>query len=259
MNELLGGLFDLFTPYQITLNDLHNASTSLNPSDQIITVDFGQNGNFRFKFDRTEATVSGDQDFKSVTDLLRRTEEWLRSSVAAFSFQTHLFILASYNKLSEGTSQEFLRGFSDIAIPAIGTSEGSGIIFHWNIPEQNWRVQLLIDHSLNVSGGLFIQLLVRSEVRRFIGSSQSLLDLLTETRSHLSAYFPGSKLALRVIIDPGSVDDRQLVLFIITNLAPENALSQLQQFDDHSHSASSRRKSRRKGSTRISLIGRFAR
>jgi hypothetical protein len=71
-----------------------------------------------------------------------------------------------------------------------------------------------------------------AEVRRFIGRSQSLLDLLSEARSHLSTYFPGSKLALRVITDPESVDDCQLVLFIMTNLAPENALSRLQQFDD---------------------------
>lgn len=191
--KLWGGLFDVFAPNQITLSDMRNASTSLSPSDQVITVDFGQTGNFRFKFDRIEATAYGDREFKSIPELLKHTEQWLRSAVPGFSFQTHLFMFASHNKLSQGTSQEFLLGFSQIDIPAIGTSEGSGIIFHWSIPEQNWRVQLMIDHSLNVSGGLFIQLFVRSEVDEidYANAVKTGEELLVNALSRVGLEVPG--------------------------------------------------------------------
>jgi hypothetical protein len=71
-----------------------------------------------------------------------------------------------------------------------------------------------------------------SEILQFIATNQFLLDLLPEAQSNIINYFPGSELALRVITNPEGVDDSQLVLFIITNLTPEDALSMLQQFDD---------------------------
>lgn len=71
-----------------------------------------------------------------------------------------------------------------------------------------------------------------AELRQFIEANPFLLDLLLESQSNISNYFPKSELALQVITNPEGVDDRQLVLFIITNLSPEDALAKLQQFDD---------------------------
>jgi hypothetical protein len=186
-DKLWGGVFNIFDPYQVSLGDMQNASTSLNPSDQIITVYFGRGGDFKFKFDRIEVTAPGDQEFKSMPEILNRTDVWLRSAVPEFSFQTHLFSFASHNMLSEVTSQEFLLGFSEIDIPEIGTSEGTGLIFHWDIPDQHWRAQLTIDHSTVVPGGLFIQFLIRSESDKvdYITSMEKGEELFTKALSNI--------------------------------------------------------------------------
>ena len=190
--KLWGTLFSIFSPYQVPIVDMRNASTSPNPSDQVITVYFGQRGEFNLRLDRIETKIQNTQDLQALPEILNRTQEWLRSDVPEFSFRTHLFAYGSQNELSGTSSQEFLLGLSNIDIPGIGASEGSGIIFHWDISDRQWRAQLTVDHSLAVPGGLFIQLLVRSEGDSidYVAAVKDGDELLTDALSKLGLERP---------------------------------------------------------------------
>lgn len=161
--KILQGLYGAFTPFHISLADIRNDASSLQPSDQVVTVKFGAIGEYRFKFDRVELTLLNfnRNSLIEVPKLLTAGDEWLRSVVPGFTFGSHLFASLSHSELDHGTSQEFLRGLSSLDIPGVGVSEGCGIIFHWDLPEKGWRVQFMIDHSLSVDNGLFVNYLIR--------------------------------------------------------------------------------------------------
>lgn len=161
--KILQGLFSAFSPFHINLADLRNDSSSLHPSDQVVTVRFGAIGEYRFKFDRVELTLLNfnSKSLVEVPKVLTAGDEWLRSVIPGFTFSSHLFATLSHSELDHGTSQEFLRNLSALDIPGVGVSEGSGIIFHWDLREKGWRVQFGIDHSVSVNNGLFVNYVIR--------------------------------------------------------------------------------------------------
>lgn len=166
--KLLEGLYTAFAPYQVTLSDIRDDSSYGRPSELSLTVSFGLSGIFKLKLDRVEFTVYNftAEDLQVFPQILRSSDEWLRSAISNFSWRSHLFGSMSHNGLSDGTSEEYLRGLSSLDIPSIGTSEGSGVIYHWKLPAEDWRVQLLIDHSTSVPSGLFINFLLRPATDR---------------------------------------------------------------------------------------------
>jgi len=167
--KILEGLYTTFAPYRISLANFHSESATQDPSDQAVAINFGPWKSYKFKFDRVEARHSNynsDEELGEFPELLTKGETWLRSTAPALSFQTHLFTYSSHNKLSEGTSTDFLLSLSQVSIPSIGISRGNGIIFHWDIPDQKWQVQLTVDHSNIEVGGLFIDFAVISGVDR---------------------------------------------------------------------------------------------
>ena len=161
--KLLEGLYTAFSPYRVTLSDIRDDSIYGRPSELSLTVSFGLSGLFKLKLDRIEFSVYNfrAEDLQVFPQILRSGDEWLRSAISDFSWGSHLFGSMSHNALSEGTSEEFLCGLSGLDIPNMGTSQGSGVIYHWTLPMDNWRVQLLIDHSTTVNSGLFINFLLR--------------------------------------------------------------------------------------------------
>jgi hypothetical protein len=184
--ELLEGCFDVLAPFNTSLSEMRVTAFTPSPSDQSLSMEFGQSSVFRFKLDRIEVSINAGEDFASLPEVLDRAGGWLRSVVKQFSFQTHQFILSVHNKLSEGTSERFLLGLSTVDIPRIGISRGSGIIYHW-ITDQNWSVQLVVDHSVQIPDGLFIQLLVRTEADRLDHAAVLKMgdDLLTNALSEI--------------------------------------------------------------------------
>lgn len=127
-----------------------------------MTVTFGPSCVYKFQLDRIESTLSNfnREDLAVFPEILQEGTNWLRTAIPDFSFQAHLFTYFGHNKLSQGTSKEVLEALPTISLAEIGESEGNGIIFHWAMPERKWRIQLMIDHSLTVPSGLFIQFLL---------------------------------------------------------------------------------------------------
>jgi hypothetical protein len=160
--KIVQGLYKSFSPYGVTLANIRNDSLSLSPSDQVLTVNFTTAAYYKFRFDGIESSVVNftPQDLSDIPKLLSSGDNWLRSAAPDLSFQSHLFATFSHNRLSEGNSQDFLFNLFNVNAPNVGTSRGNGIIYHWDVPEYEWLVQLTIDHSVIVSGGLFIHFIV---------------------------------------------------------------------------------------------------
>lgn len=73
----------------------------------------------------------------------------------------------------------------------------------------------------------------QSEVMNFAVNNSSLLQPLHEAYNQIRNYFGESVQAvLEVVTDPEFVEDQELVIFIHTDLAPEEAFERLEQIDD---------------------------
>jgi len=157
-------MYTAFTPHRVSLADFRSDSPTQDPADQAVIINFGPWRNYRFKFDRVESSFYNfsDDELPEFPALLKSGEGWLRSAIPDLSFQTHLFTYSCHNKLSEGDSTDFLLGLSTMNIPGIGIDRGNGIIFHWDVPEQAWRVRLTADHSTSVAGGMFVHFALTS-------------------------------------------------------------------------------------------------
>ena len=73
----------------------------------------------------------------------------------------------------------------------------------------------------------------RAEVLWFLDKYPVLVPLLLEACGKIGNYFSYPQLSLEVLTDPETDGDRQLVMFIGTNLAPDEALPMLEQFDEN--------------------------
>ncbi len=163
-SKILEELYKAFSPYKVSLADFKQDYLSPILSDISVTVFLGANGNYKFKFDRIEASFSNftEQELAGFPDVLSRGTDWLHSNLPDFSFQTHLFTYYNHSKLSEGTAKEFLLNFSQVRLDDIGMGLGNGLIFNWIEPKLERRLQLMIDHSHAYADALFIQFLMQS-------------------------------------------------------------------------------------------------
>jgi hypothetical protein len=180
--KIIEGLYRTFNDYEVGLTDI-KADAFPDSSSPGINVDLHGLGDYKLGFEQVEWTMSNisDEDFARVPKVLSRGEEWIRSVVPDFAFKLHEFNYYSHSLLSEGTSQDFFREFSKVDIPDVGVSLGSGLIFHWELPEEGWRMNLTIDHSNIYVGGLFLEQEVfvssdKVEYTKLITSSQRLLE-----------------------------------------------------------------------------------
>jgi len=74
----------------------------------------------------------------------------------------------------------------------------------------------------------------REEVVDFLSDHPFLVPLLQDADGQIETYFGSySQLILEVVTDPEAVEDRELVLFIQTELPPAEALDSLHRLDRH--------------------------
>jgi hypothetical protein len=70
------------------------------------------------------------------------------------------------------------------------------------------------------------------EVFEFLVDNTSLIPLVEEVYGKIRDYFPAAKLFLEVFTDPETDGDKELVIFIRTNLHPDEAFSKLERLDE---------------------------
>ncbi|MBI4556900.1 MAG: hypothetical protein HY706_04890 [Candidatus Hydrogenedentes bacterium] len=69
------------------------------------------------------------------------------------------------------------------------------------------------------------------DVKAFLKKNPFLPALLTEARDYIEHYFPDQPLFLEVMHDPEAAAGEELVVFISTELSPDDAESRIQEFD----------------------------
>ena len=69
------------------------------------------------------------------------------------------------------------------------------------------------------------------EVSDFLSDNVYLVPLLVEAYGKIREYFPSAKLILEVVADPEADKEKELVIFIRTNLPPDEALDRLELLD----------------------------
>lgn len=72
-----------------------------------------------------------------------------------------------------------------------------------------------------------------SEVFEFLVDNPSLITLVEEAYGKIREYFPSAKLILEVFNDPEADGEKELVIFIHTDLHPNEAFNKLEHFDEH--------------------------
>ncbi len=72
----------------------------------------------------------------------------------------------------------------------------------------------------------------RLDVLGFLERYPFLIPLLLEAYGKIGEYFPYSQVFLEVVTDPEATNDYQLVLFIATNLDPDEADDRFERFDE---------------------------
>jgi hypothetical protein len=157
---VLEGLFKCFSAYQPTLADFRIEDSVSQPANSGVNVFLRSLGNYKLRFDRVEWTVLNfeDRELMQFPELLGNGERWLRSATQGISFSSHIFSYVAHCKLSSGTAKEFLLSRQSERLINSGELLGNGIIYNWFDGEIKGKCQLVIDHSLIVKDGLWIQL-----------------------------------------------------------------------------------------------------
>jgi len=181
---ILKGLFDAFSPYGASLADIRVQSPVGGPADQVVTVNIGLKGIHSFKIDRVEFTFFNytEDFFPSIAKILESSARWIRGAVPSFKFASHQFVYSSHSQLKASTAEEVLKAISRIGLKSGGVDGGTGVIFHWTVPQRNWTTQLVLDHSVVVAGGLFMMfsLTVTADVVDYV-------SLASDGRSYFNA------------------------------------------------------------------------
>ena len=115
-------------------------------------------GGIRLKLDSIEwaATDLYDDDLARATAMLESLDALLRSQ-QDFDFYSHSINYSNHSKLSEGTSEDYLKSLPNKPLKSVDNDLGTGMLYHWFDKELGGRAQLAITHSLLITEALFIQ------------------------------------------------------------------------------------------------------
>ena len=196
--KILEGLYGAFASSGVTLADIRSESGGGSVADEAVRVNFGGQASFRFKFDRIEASLGSftDSDLDGFASLLSLGDGWLRSAAPDLRFSSHLVSYSAHCALADTTSTTFLSRIPTPNLAAFGQGRGNGVIWHGE--SGSTRLQLLLDHSILVQGGLFIQFIMI-----YLEDRVSFLEMLAVAREKLSSVL--EELGLQLSPPPGQI------------------------------------------------------
>lgn len=187
--RVTAGLYRSFREFNPALSDLTISRDPRTPAEYRAELALGVRSKFALRLDRIEAALSNFEraELARFADVLSRGREWVEKDFPSQSFRAHIFTYASHSSLSEGSSEVILSKVGRSDAPAIGKPRGHGVIFHYDVAEEGWQLQLTVDHSLVIVGGLFLHLVILANQNTINYS-----DVLTRGRAYLDillAYF----------------------------------------------------------------------
>lgn len=154
--QVVSGLYHAFSGMHHGLSDFEIESESHVPLSETIVVKLTNGGTYRFGSERIEWTLPSASTSDLDALVLDKAAEWIRSALPSGKFQSHYYTYYAHAWVLEGSAKDFLLGLGGPQLPGLGESQGTGFIFHGTYPAHGWTLQLTIDHSNVVAGGLYI-------------------------------------------------------------------------------------------------------
>lgn len=186
------GLYGAFSPFGISLGDIRNESSSLNPADQVVAVNVGLTAVHRFRFDRLEtAFFNFDDDFlATIPKVLEASTNWLRKPLPSARFGSHQFSYSCHS-LVEGKSASRVLRFAERPSVSAGRSIGSGVIFNWELDHKGWVTKLALDRSVLLPEGVFLMFTLTVKTDKV-----DYANILNEGRTYLDSVLTELELKL---------------------------------------------------------------
>lgn len=159
-------LLEAFEPFGFGLESMQALAGAQAVSQQGLLFTFGWQGTYTFKLDRVEAVFWNldESGFKRGAEILMAGDSALRKHAQDFKMKRHQLIYSAHGLVKPGHVGEILGSFMTPQPKAGGVSTGTGVIFHWEVPDKKWITQLTLDRSLVFKEGLFLLLSIESTV-----------------------------------------------------------------------------------------------
>jgi len=184
LNAPAKALLEAFEPFGFGLESMQLLTASQAVSQQAILFNFGWQGTYTFKLDRVEATF-WDLDESALQrsfEVLLAADRSLRKHAQGFQIKRHQLVYSAHGLVQPGHAGEILGSFVTPQPKAGGVSAGTGVIFHWDVPDKKWITQLTLDRSMAFKDGLFLLLSIESSA-----DNMNLPMALVEGRQYLSS------------------------------------------------------------------------
>lgn len=195
---ILRGLFEAFAPFGTGLPDIRVEPGLVSPADQVVTVNIGLMGLHRFRFDRVESTFFNfsDEAFVKIPGIIEASAKWIRLAVSSFQFGSHQFVYSSHCQVVNSTARDILGSICARSLKPGGLDLGTGVIFHWEVPERNWTTQFVLDRSVVVKDGLYMMftLVVTGDVSDYASCARDGRSYLEDVLGDLGLSFVGASM-----------------------------------------------------------------
>lgn len=189
---IIKGLLNALHPHGVTLQHIQVSAAVPNASETIVTAHVPGVGPVKFGFDKIEFNFANFTPafFEAMPVTMNNLVAWITLALPDFRFASHSFSYYSHSFVKDTTPQEALKALDVRELKSAGISVGNGAIFNYTLPSKNWEVQLLIDKSRHLVGGLFVSLDVRihtgeidygqviMEGRKYLADALAELDLV---------------------------------------------------------------------------------
>ena len=185
--KVVSGLYDAFTPMGVSLSQISSKSGGDGVASESVNVLLGKRGIFQFRFDRVAVSKKDftDAELIDFPSVAKAGIDWLLRAAPETEFESHTFSYAGHAEILGSDSREYL---SSLLYPdlEVGHDLGSGIIFHREIPIRSAKMELTVDHSKVIEGGLFLSFVVDIE-RGFLDYRDSIDYWLSTLNASLNA------------------------------------------------------------------------
>lgn len=157
---MIKGLLDSLGQHGVTLQQIVVSGSMSNASETVVTAHVPGVGAVKFGLDKLEFNFANFSApfFEALPQTMVGLVSWIAKAVPNFKFASHRFSYFSHSFVEDSTPQEALKALNVRELKSAGISVGNGAIFNYTVPRKNWEIQLFIDKSQGLVGGLFVSL-----------------------------------------------------------------------------------------------------
>jgi len=186
-SDFLAGMYDALRPLGISLTSMRTANAGASLGDQGFVATIG-NKELELRPERIRVSISSfaTAELATFADVLQRMHLWLGSS-GSVEIDGEQLTYAAQCKLEDGAAAgEYLASLAPAVEWDAATAQPSGRIFHYTMqnPLAGAEIQLTVDRSATIDGGLFLYLLLTTHTAAedylvFMRDAQEILRRLT--------------------------------------------------------------------------------